>query len=81
VTHQKIKISYLSSEQVKDLNNLKIWESLNINAVIIPQPSFLGDIQAVDDLVDWAREENSNSNKTKALVIGLVNPIAMSLFL
>jgi len=77
VTHQKIKISYLSSEQVQNLNNLKIWESLNINAVIIPQPSFLGDIQAVDDLVDWAHQENSN--KKKSLVIGLVNPIAMSL--
>ncbi len=79
VAHQKIRISYLNSEQVKNINNLKIWEnlSLNLTAVVIPQPSFLGNIQAVDDLVNWAHEENSN--KKKLLVIGLVNPIAMSL--
>lgn len=77
VNQQKIKFIYLSSAQVSDLNNLKIWENLHITAVIILQPSFLGDIQAVDDLVDWARQENSN--KKKSLVIGLVNPIAMSL--
>lgn len=40
--------------------------------MIIPQPSFFGTLQAVDELTDWAHTQ-------KALVIGLVNPIAMSL--
>lgn len=41
-------------------------------AVIIPQPNFLGEVQQVDQLTDWAQQQG-------ALVIALVNPLAMAL--
>lgn len=48
------------------------YDGQDITAVIIPQPNFFGSIQAVDSLTDWAHELG-------ALVIGLVNPMAMAL--
>ena len=41
-------------------------------AVVITQPTFLGTIQDVDHLTDWA-------HSIGALVVGLVNPVAMAL--
>ena len=41
-------------------------------AVVINQPNFFGVIEDVDDLTDWAQAEG-------ALVIGVVNPIALAL--
>jgi len=43
-----------------------------IAAVVVPQPNFFGVLEDVDALTDWAHERN-------ALVIGVVNPIALSL--
>ena len=68
VTHQKVSLVFISG----DLDARKMWEGKDITAVVIPQPSFFGTLQEVDDLANWAHEQ-------KALVIGLVNPIAMSL--
>jgi glycine dehydrogenase subunit 1 len=45
---------------------------LEVSAVVIPQPNFFGVLEEVDQLTDWAHEKN-------ALVIGVVNPLAMSL--
>ena len=44
----------------------------NIAALVIAQPNFFGGIEAVDTLTDYAHEKG-------ALVIGVVNPIAMAL--
>ncbi len=41
-------------------------------AFVIPQPNFFGALEDVDALTDWAHQQ-------KALVIGVVNPLAMSL--
>lgn len=41
-------------------------------ALVIPQPNFLGNIEAVDQLTDWAHAQGLQ-------VIGVVNPLAMSL--
>ena len=41
-------------------------------AMVIPQPNYLGHMEEVHKLTDWAHEQG-------ALVIGLVNPIAMAL--
>ncbi|MBK5968278.1 MULTISPECIES: aminomethyl-transferring glycine dehydrogenase subunit GcvPA [Thiorhodovibrio] len=41
-------------------------------ALVIPQPNVFGVLEEVDSLTDWAHERN-------ALVIGLVNPIALAL--
>lgn len=50
---------------------LKAFEGEPFVALIIPQPNFFGQIEAVDKLTDWAHQQ-------KALVIGVVNPIAVS---
>lgn len=44
----------------------------DIAALLIPQPNFFGAIEEVDALTDWAQAHG-------ALVIGVVNPIAMGL--
>ncbi len=44
----------------------------DFTALVIPQPNFFGQLEEVDALTDWAHEKN-------ALVIGVVNPLAMSL--
>lgn len=44
----------------------------NLTALVIPQPNFFGVLEDVDVLTDWAHQHN-------ALVIGVVNPLAMSL--
>lgn len=48
-------------------------EENEVAAVVIPQPNFLGQLEAVNELTDWAHGFN-------ALVIGVVHPIAMSVF-
>ena len=64
--HQGIEIDLdLNLNLDKNIKNLYA-------AVVIVQPSFLGLIQPVDVLTDWAHAAG-------ALVIALVNPIAMSL--
>ncbi len=44
----------------------------DVAALVIPQPSFFGVLEDVDALTDWAHEKG-------LLVIGVVNPLAMSL--
>lgn len=68
VSHQKIKLVFISG----DKKSRESYTGQEMTAVVISQPGFLGSIQAVDDWTDWARAQN-------ALVIGVVNPIAMSL--
>ncbi|EIC20869.1 aminomethyl-transferring glycine dehydrogenase subunit GcvPA [Thiorhodovibrio frisius] len=41
-------------------------------ALVIPQPNVFGVLEEVDSLTDWAHQHN-------ALVIGLVNPVALAL--
>jgi len=75
VKHQNIHIQSLRLDLLSEpqrSEKLKALEAEDITAVVIPQPSFLGHIQTVDELTDWAHAK-------KALVIALVNPIAMSL--
>lgn len=72
---QKIQIEVVpfdkDSSQVC-VDSLVQFEGQDITAVIIAQPNFLGTIQAVDSLTDYAHELG-------ALVIALVNPMAMAL--
>lgn len=55
-----------------DVDALRDIQKNTISAVIISQPNFFGCIEAVDDITNIAHEKN-------ALVIGVVNPIAMAL--
>lgn len=40
-------------------------------AIVIPQPNFFGNLEAVDELTDWAHAQG-------ILVIGLVNPLTLA---
>lgn len=54
------------------LSSLKPYEGKNIAALVIAQPNFLGLLEEVDELTDWAHKNN-------IIVIGNVNPIGTSL--
>jgi glycine dehydrogenase subunit 1 len=47
-------------------------QSEDFAALVIPQPNYLGNMEDVHELTDWAHEQGGQ-------VIGLVNPIAMAL--
>jgi glycine dehydrogenase subunit 1 len=75
VKHQNISVSNIRFDLMNEaerIDQLKKLSSEDITAIVIPQPSFLGHIQSVDALTDWAHAKNT-------FVIALVNPIAMSL--
>ena len=55
-----------------DLDGLaRMSDELSPVAVIVQQPNFYGLIEPVDEVVDWARDNG-------ALVIGVVNPVALA---
>ncbi len=54
------------------LESLQTFNGEDIAAVVIPQPNFFGQLEAVDALTDWAHAQS-------ALAIAVVNPIAMAL--
>ena len=55
-----------------DLAALERWNGEDVTALVIQQPNFFGALEEVDALVDWAHAHG-------ALVIALVNPIAVAL--
>jgi glycine dehydrogenase subunit 1 len=54
------------------LSEVEKYSGHDIAALVIPQPNFFGVLEEVDALTDWA-------HKNKALVIALVNPMAIAL--
>lgn len=62
----QIEISVLKEQRKQD-------QPLKLVALVIPQPNFFGLLEDVHALTDWAHEQD-------LLVIGVVNPIAMSVF-
>ena len=67
-----IEIPYTPNNGNIDFNSLAQFNSQDIAALVIPQPNFFGIIEEVDQLTDWAHAHN-------ALVIGVVNPLALAL--
>jgi glycine dehydrogenase subunit 1 len=55
-----------------DSDCLAGYEGDDITAVVIQQPNFLGNLEDVDTLTDWAHERG-------ALVIAVVNPVSLAL--
>jgi glycine dehydrogenase subunit 1 len=53
-------------------DSLAAHAGTDIAAVVIPQPNFFGVLEDVDELTDWAHAQG-------ALVIAVVNPVAMAL--
>ncbi len=55
-----------------DIDALAQHAGSDIAALVIPQPNFLGGLEDVDALTDWAQAQN-------ALAIATVNPMALSI--
>ncbi len=76
LTHQQsielIEIPMLNDSGVTDISALNQWQDEDIAAVVINQPNFFGCLENADEMTNWAHEKG-------ALVIGVVNPMAMSL--
>lgn len=53
-------------------SELDKYSGQDITALLIPQPNFFGCLEAVDELTDWARENNTIS-------VACVNPTALAL--
>lgn len=74
VKNQKIALESLPYDHASgriDINSLP-QEPGDITAVVIPMPNFFGTLEDVNSLTDWAHQHG-------ALVIAVVNPIAMAL--
>ena len=70
-----IQLEYAAFDE-KGQIPLANWQVLQkespLTAVVLMQPNFLGIVEEVDEVTDWAKTQG-------ALVIGLVNPLAMAL--
>jgi len=76
VTPQQIELvdlPYSFTEGNTPLESLNALGDTDIAALIIPQPNFFGILEEVDQLTDWAHRKG-------ALVIAVVNPLALALF-
>jgi glycine dehydrogenase subunit 1 len=68
-----IELPYSRDGGNTTLEELNTFSGEDIAALIIPQPNFFGILEEVDLLTDWAHAQN-------ALVIAVVNPLALALF-
>lgn len=64
-----IEIDYLAENGCISVDSLSADK--DSAALIIPQPNFFGNLEAVDELTDWAHAQ-------KLLVIAVVNPISLA---
>jgi len=74
VRHQNITLEELEYDQqtgVLDINSLPA-EPGDFAALVIPMPNYLGRLEDLDALTDWAHQH-------QALVIAVVNPVALGL--
>jgi len=67
-----VDIDYDTDTGCISLDALKAFEGEDVAAVVIQQPNFFGSLEDVDAITNWAHEN-------KALVIGVINPLAMSI--
>lgn len=66
-----VELSYCSEAGQIQTESLAHYAGEDFAALVIPQPNFFGSLEQVDQLTDWA-------HTNKMLVIGVVNPMAMS---
>ncbi|MDH5517938.1 MAG: aminomethyl-transferring glycine dehydrogenase subunit GcvPA [Gammaproteobacteria bacterium] len=67
-----VDIDYDKDSGCINLDALKAFEGEDFAAVVIQQPNFFGSLEDVDAITDWAHANN-------ALLIAVVNPLAMSI--
>ena len=70
VRHQNIELVELDYDPEQGVTRLP--QEADFAALVIPQPNFFGCLESVHELTDWA-------HGCGALVIGLVNPVALAL--
>ena len=69
---EQVELPFCSEAGTTLQESLESHQGEDIAAVVIPQPNFFGALEDVDQLTDWAHANG-------ALVIALVNPVALAL--
>jgi len=76
IVHQQgielVEVPYDRAGGHTDLAGLADFTGQGFAALVIPQPNFFGVLEEVDALTDWAHAQG-------ALVIGVVNPVALAI--
>lgn len=67
-----VDIDYNTASGVCDLSAFEAYKDEDVTAVVIQQPNFFGSLEDVNAITDWAHSKN-------ALVIGVCNPLALTL--
>ena len=67
-----VELPYCTEAGTTLVESLKCYEGQAISSLVIPQPNFFGQLEAVDALTDWAHAQG-------ALVVAVVNPVALAL--
>jgi len=65
------EVPYDETTGVTSLDAFKQQAGDDITAVVIQQPNFFGNLESVDEITDWAHENNM-------LVIAVVNPLSLA---
>ncbi|PCJ86910.1 MAG: aminomethyl-transferring glycine dehydrogenase [Thiotrichaceae bacterium] len=66
-----LEVPYEQSTGTVSLEQIKQQADADITAIVLQQPNFFGCLEAVDEITDWAHNNN-------ILVIAVVNPLVMS---
>ncbi|MEN9460111.1 MAG: hypothetical protein RIS84_131 [Pseudomonadota bacterium] len=66
-----VTVPYNPETGVTDIATLEKYAETEFAALVIPQPNFFGNLEAVHELTDWAQARG-------ALVIGVVNPLSLA---
>lgn len=66
------EVEYDPATGVISLDAMKQQADDDITAVVIQQPNFFGNLEAVDEITDWAHENN-------ILVISVANPLSLAI--
>jgi len=66
-----VDVPYDKASGTVNLEQIKQQADGDITAIVLQQPNFFGCLEAVDEITDWAHENN-------ILVIAVVNPLVMS---
>ena len=67
-----VEVPYDAATGTVTLEQIKQQAEADITAIVIQQPNFFGCLEAVDEITDWAHENN-------ILVIAVINPLAAAL--
>ncbi|MFC1588981.1 aminomethyl-transferring glycine dehydrogenase subunit GcvPA [Pseudomonadota bacterium] len=66
------EVAYDEATGVTSLDAFKQQAGDDVTAVVIQQPNFFGNLESVDEITDWAHENN-------ILVIAVVNPLTLAI--